>query len=54
MTITEEQRKALEEGRIVPVEIRIDLSLCSLDPAAFPGGGEASGGDHHPDRAGRD
>lgn len=44
----EKQRKALEEGKLVPIRVRVDLSRCGVDPAALaglPGGGEARAGD---------
>ena len=40
----ENQRKALEEGRTVPVKLRIDLSQCSLNLAALMG--EEADGEH--------
>ena len=48
MNLTEEQKKAIEEGRIVPIEIKINLLQSILNPTIS--GGEDSGKDDNTDR----
>lgn len=52
MKITEEQKKALEEERIVPIKIHVNLAQCNFNPGVL--GGEEDAGDSSTDRAGRD
>ena len=38
MKITKEQEQAIKENKIVPIQIKLDLLNCSINPAAFKGG----------------
>lgn len=43
----EKQRKALEEGKTVPVRVKLDLSRCGVNRAALTG--EETDGEHRPE-----